>query len=99
MAFNGGYRWGPSQSLAVASGAAGSSAVFGSQTRLVRLMSTLPCTVLISETPSVSSTVVNNTGVPLAANVPEIVRVTPGQRLSATQGTASATTLTITEMG
>lgn len=95
----GGYRWGPSQSVSVTSGSASSTTAFGSQTRVVRVMTTLPCNVLVGDAPSVNSTVVNNTGVALVANFPEYVAVSPGQRLSATQGTTSTTVLTVTEVG
>jgi hypothetical protein len=94
------FRWGASQSVSVTSGTTpASSAVFGSQTRQIRVVTDRAVNLLITDG-AVTSTAINTTGAMLPANVVDYLTVTPGQRLSPTiSGTASTTTLTITEVG
>ncbi len=83
--------------MTLGSGAAGSTAVFGSQTYVVRLASNQLTKYVVAEAPSVSSTVLLNTGATLPPNFVEWVAVTPGQRLSAIT-TSTAADLTVTEV-
>ena len=82
--------------MTLGSSAAGSTAVFGSQTYVVRLASTQLTKYVIAEAPSVSSTTILHTGANLPPNIIEHVSVTPGQRLSAIT-TSTAADLTVTE--
>jgi hypothetical protein len=85
------YRLGAAQALAVASagGATNSSTVFGSMTRAIRLVwngatgstSGIRYAIVDSQTPAISST----TAALLPANFIEVVKVSPGQRVSGYQ--------------
>ena len=98
------YRLGTAQPLAVASagGAAASSSVFGTQTYAVRLVYpgstswTGGCRFAIVDplTPAISST----TAALLPANLIQVVRVAPGQRVSALSNDAGTFSLSITEL-
>jgi len=85
------------QSLSVGSAAASSTAVFGTQTYQVRLCSDSSLRYVVGDSPSVSSTVVANTGSLLPANVIEWVTVTPGQRISFVNIASSVSATTVTE--
>ena len=92
--YNGTIRWGDSSSLpSVTSGTAvASTAVFGSQTRTIRVISPVgSCQVLVSEG-TVSSTTVNSRGMLILPGLtPEYMRVSPGQQLYAhLQGVTTA---------
>lgn len=104
MAFSDIWRILGSENLAVASaaGAAVSTAVFGAQTYAVRLnfpgstSSTGGVRVAFgnaSEVPTAGST-----SALLSANVPEIFKVTPGQRISAISNDAGAPSLNIVQL-
>jgi hypothetical protein len=104
MAYNDQYRLATAQALAVASaaGAVASSAAFGNQTKRIRLCypgstsSTGGCRFAIvdPQTPAISST----TATLLPANFIEVVKVTPGQRVSAISNDAGTFSLSITEL-
>ena len=79
-----------SQSISIGSTAATSTAVFGSQSVQIRAISTQAATLLIGDSPSVSSTVILQTGTPIPANLPEYFSVSAGQRLSAITSSTSA---------
>lgn len=95
------YRLGLSRNLAVASsgGAAVSTSVFGTQTYAVQLnfpgstSSTGGVRVAISEAP-----VADSTSALFSANYPFIVKVTPGQRVSAISNDAGTFSLNVTEL-
>jgi hypothetical protein len=87
-----------SQSLTLGSSAGGSTTPFGSQTVLVRAVSTQPAVVLITNSPSVSSTTINATGFYLPGNTAEYFQVTPGMSLSGVTTSTSAT-LYLSECG
>ena len=92
------YRWGGSSSLAVTSGTAVlSTAVFGSQTRTIRVMTTAAAVSVLVTDAAVSSTAVDTTGMPLPLNVPEYFIVTPGQKLAAHSQSATSTAVWVTE--
>ena len=96
--YSGNWRWGATTSLgSIASGTAVASAVFGSQTRIVRVISSVgSCSVLISDA-AVTSTVVDNTGMYIAPGFPEYFVVTPGQRINAHQQGVTTTSIFVTE--
>ena len=83
-------RLGATQSISVGSSSGTSTAVFGSQTRTIRIMATQPIAFLIGDAPSVSSTVINNTGATMPASVVEYFLVTPGQRFVSITTSTSA---------
>ena len=92
--YSGVFRWGDSSSLpSVTSGTAvASTAVFGSQTRTIRVMSPVAsCRILVHDG-TVSSVTVDATGMQLFPSAaPEYFVVTPGQRLGAhVQGVTTA---------
>lgn len=78
---------------------AASSGAFGAQTYQLRLSTTSACWYLISEDGTEGATVAasKTNASYLPANVIEYVTVTPGQKLSAIQDSATGT-LNITEM-
>src|SRR5262245_25076482 len=93
----GAYRWGPTTSLNVTSGTAVASAVFGSQTRTVRIISTVAsCNALVSDA-AVSSAAVDTGGMYLAPGAAEYLIVGPGQRLNVHSQTVTSTVLWMTE--
>jgi hypothetical protein len=102
-AYNDQYRLGTAQALAVASagGTATSSSVFGTQTKRIRVCFPrldfidwrLRYTVV---DPGV--TVSSTAGPLLPANWVEVVKVTPGQRVSAISNDAGTFSLSITEL-
>jgi hypothetical protein len=102
-AYNDQYRLGTTQALAVASagGAASSSTVFGTQTKRIRVCfpgstsSTGGCRYTVVD-PGV--TVSSTAGPLLPANWVEVVKVTPGQRVSAISNDAGTFSLSITEL-
>jgi hypothetical protein len=98
------WRLSTSQALAVASvgGAAASSSAFGTQTYAIRLAfpgstsSTGGCRYVVV---SPNDTAVSSTASPLLpANVIEVVRCSPGQRVSAISNDAGTFSLSITEL-
>ena len=101
--YNDQYRLATAQALAVASvgGAVTSSAAFGSQTKRIRVCfpgstsSTGGCRYTVVD-PGV--TVSSTAGPLLPANFIEVVKVTPGQRVSAISNDAGTFSLSITEL-
>jgi hypothetical protein len=101
--YNDQWRLGTSQALAVASvgGAVTSSAAFGTQTKRIRVCfpgstsSTGGCRYTVVD-PGV--TVSSTAGPFLPANIIEVVKVTPGQRVSAISNDAGTFSLSITEL-
>lgn len=97
--FSGAFRWGPSTSLSVTSGTAvASTAVFGSQTRTIRVISPVgSCNALIIDG-NVGSVAIDTTGMPiLPAIAPEVMTVSPGQRLAAHCQSVTTATVWVTE--
>jgi hypothetical protein len=97
------YRLGAAQALAVASagGAASSSTVFGTMTRAIRLVwngatstSGIRYAIVDPQTPAISWT----TAALLPANWIEVVKVTPGQRVSAISNDAGTPSINIIEL-
>jgi hypothetical protein len=99
MPLTGTYRWGATSSLAPNSTSGSSTAVFGTQTRQIRVATTQPTWLLIDQSPSSTAATIYGTGALLPANTVDYITVTPGQRLSAASSTASTANLTITEVG
>ena len=97
--FNGTYRWGATTSLNnVASGTAvASTAVFGSQTRRIRVMSSVGSVSVLVADGAVSSVTVDTTGMLIAPGVPEYFLVTPGQTLAAHSQSVTTTGVYVTE--
>lgn len=71
------------------------SAVFGAQTREIRVVSTTACHINIGTSPTAAAT--DNNGIYLPANVIDYFHVNPGQRLAVIQD-AVAGTLSVAEM-
>lgn len=95
----GAYRWGATTSLgSVTSGTAvASTAVFGTQTRTIRVISSVgSCSVLVSDA-AVASTAIDTTGMLISPGVPEYFVVSPGQRLSAHGQSVTTTAVYVTE--
>lgn len=93
------YRWGATTSLgSVGSGTAvASTAVFGTQTRTIRVVSSVgSCSALVADG-AVTSTVVDTTGMYLPPNVPEYFVVTPGQKLAVHGQSVTTTAVFVTE--
>jgi tRNA A37 threonylcarbamoyladenosine synthetase subunit TsaC/SUA5/YrdC len=89
-------RQGVTQALAVGAASAALPNAFGSDTFQVRLSATAACFYLITESASpVAATDANAAYLP--SGIVEYVTVTPGQKLTAIQATASGT-LTVTEV-
>src|SRR5262245_35471315 len=101
------FRLGTAQNLTVASaaGAAVSTAVFGAQTYAIRV--SFP-SAISSSTGGVRVKIGNVDEAPVASstadallaqnNVPEYLKVVPGERLSAISNNASSTSLSVTEL-
>lgn len=75
--------------------ASAQSAVFGSQTNEIRVVSTTDCHINIGASPTAAAT--DNNGFFLPANVVEYFHVNPGQRLAVIQDAAGGT-LSVAEM-
>jgi hypothetical protein len=103
MRFDDVWRLSTAQALAVASvgGAVISSSVFGTQTYAVRVnfpgstSSTGGCRIAIVDP---GTTVSSTAGTLLSANIAEVFRCTPGQRVSAISNDAGTFSLSITEL-
>ena len=95
--FSGAYRWGGTTSLNVTSGTAVASAVFGSQTRTVRVISAVAsCNVLISDA-AVASAAVDTGGAYMPPGVPDYLVVGPGQRFNVHSQTVTSNVVWMTE--
>ena len=92
------FRPGATTSLNVTSGTVVASAVFGSQTRMIRMISSAAsCNILISDA-AVASTAVDTGGVlVLPSTAPEFLAVGPGQRLNVHSQTVTSSVLWVTE--
>jgi hypothetical protein len=100
MPFTGAYRWGASTSLPsiTSTSVVASTAVFGSQTRTIRVLCPVAsCQVLVIDA-NISSTVVDATGMQLFPSAaPEYFVVGPGQRLAAHHQGVTTASVFVTE--
>src|SRR4030095_2639031 len=85
-----------SESVALSSTVGNSTAAFS--TYQIRIAASQDVRFIVSEAPSVSSTVLLTGGAMVPAGQIDYVTVTPGQRLSATT-TSTAATITVTQLG
>jgi hypothetical protein len=86
------------ESVALSSTVGNSTAVFASGCFQIRIAASQDVRFVVSEAPSVSSTVLLTGGAMVPAGQIDYVTVTPGQRLSATT-TSTAATITVTQLG
>lgn len=104
MSFGDIWRLGASQNLAVnsAAGAATSTALFGTETYAVQLnfpgSTSSTGGVRVAFGNAAEGPVANSTSALLSANYPFIVKVTPGQRLSAISNDAGTPSLNIVQL-
>jgi|SRR5262245_11219076 len=96
--FSGAYRWGETTSLNVTSGTAvASTAVFGTQTRTIRVISSVAsCNALVIDA-NVSSVTVDTAGMYIPPALPEYFVVGPGQRLAVHGATVTSNTVWVTQ--
>ena len=96
------YRYGTTQNLAyaVAGGASAPSNAFGSQTRYIRVVAVgvVGATndgvrIAIEAAPVASATTIL-----LALNIPEFIKVSPGQKIAALSNNATVGSLNVTEL-
>lgn len=88
-------RWNSLSDYITVAASSAQSAVFGAQTKEIRVVSTTACHINIGQNPTAAAT--DNNGFYLPANVVEYLHVTPGQRLAVIQDTAGGT-LCVAEM-
>jgi hypothetical protein len=86
------YRLGPHQSVAYTGTAGTITNAFGAGTTAVRVIATSACYLRIDNSPTATTS-----DVYVAAGVPEVFLVTPGQKASAVQVSAGGT-LHVTEL-
>jgi hypothetical protein len=95
---------GDSQTLTLVSagGATVSTTVFGSQTRAVRLLAlgavSSTAAARVKVVSPADSVVTSVTGFTLVPNFPEVIKVNPGQRVSAISNDAAVATLVVTPL-
>lgn len=82
------FRIGPTQNISVGA-SANSSTVFGSQTYAIRIVTTNKCWYAIGQSPTAAATTGN--GVYLEPQNIEVIRVSPGEKLSVITDTGSGT--------
>jgi hypothetical protein len=85
-------RFGLAQELTVGAASA-ASAVFGEQTRQIRVSATAACRIRVGDGTPIAAA----TDAYLPANVVEYIQVTPGQKIAAIQETSSGK-LSVTEI-
>lgn len=88
-------RWNSLSDYVTVGAASAQSAVWGTTTEDIRVVSTTACHINIGQNPTAAAT--DNNGFYLPANVVEYFHVTPGQRLAVIQD-AAAGVLCVSEM-
>jgi hypothetical protein len=91
------YRLLSATSLSVGSAAAATTAVFGSQTYAIRVITDKQVRLVVTDG-AVTSALALSSGAMLPANVVEYFAVTPGQMLTAVSPVASNATITVAEV-
>lgn len=90
------FRWKGVSDVIALGAASVQSAVFGSQTREIRVSASGNCWINIGANPTAAAT--DNNGIYLPANVVDYLHVNPGERLAVIQDGAATGNLCVAEM-
>lgn len=86
------YRWGTNQTVSYTSTSVANSTAFVTGIQAVRVLASTSCHIKVGASPTATSSDTR-----LAANVPEYIEVSPGEKIAAIRTTTSGT-LHVTEV-